>query len=55
MRNDGAPEHVTVLSDPGAAKTLTFTLGTPTNAALGTPTVNTLNVVEPPSVTATTA
>ena len=36
----------TLLSDPGASKTLTFTLGKPTNAKLGTITVNTLSITE---------
>jgi len=38
----------TLLSDPGSAQTLTFTLGTPTGgAALASPTVNTLVIDEP--------
>jgi len=45
----------TLLSDPGAAQTLVFTLDTPTNAALGGITTNTLTIVEPPGVTASTA
>ena len=39
----------TLLSDPGPSQTLTFTLGTPTGgAALGSPSVNTLTITEPP-------
>ncbi len=37
----------TLLSDPGPNQTLTFTLGTPTNATLGAPTTDTLTIVEP--------
>ena len=37
----------TLLPDPGAAQTLTFTLGTPTGATLGSPAVNTLTINEP--------
>ena len=41
----------TLLSDPGPALTLTVTLGTPTGGAvLGTPSVNTLTINEPPVV-----
>jgi hypothetical protein len=42
----------TLLPDSGASKTLTVTLGTPTNATLGSPAVNTLTITEtpPPSV-----
>ncbi len=46
----------TLLSDPGASQTLIFTLGTPTNANLGTTTVNTLTITEPaPTVQFSTA
>jgi sugar lactone lactonase YvrE len=45
----------TLPSDPGAAKTLSFTLGSPTNAVLGSQTTNTLTIVEPPLVTSSTA
>ena len=46
----------TLLSHPGAAQTLTFTLGAPTNiAVLGSQTTNTLTIVEPPLVTSSTA
>ena len=44
-------EYITgkLLSDPGPSPTLTFTLGTPTaGAALGSPSVNTLTITEPP-------
>jgi hypothetical protein len=43
----------TLISDPGSNKTLTITLGTPINANLGSPSVNTLTIVEPvaPAVT----
>jgi DNA-binding beta-propeller fold protein YncE len=38
----------TLLSDPGPARALTFTLGTPTGGAvLGSPSVNTLTISEP--------
>jgi sugar lactone lactonase YvrE len=38
----------TLLSDPGPSQTLTLTLGTPTgDAALGSPSVNTLTITEP--------
>ncbi len=41
----------TLLSDPGANQTLTFTLGTPAGgAALGSPSVNTLTITERPAV-----
>ena len=41
----------TLLSDPGSTRTLTFTLSTPTGGAvLGSPSVNTLTVIEPPTV-----
>ena len=36
----------TLLSDPGVARTLTITLGTPINASLGSPSVNTLTISE---------
>ncbi len=39
----------TLLPDPGASPTITFTLGTPTNAALGSPAVNTLTIAETPT------
>ncbi|HEV8058761.1 MAG TPA: DUF4214 domain-containing protein, partial [Gemmataceae bacterium] len=39
----------TLLSDPGAAQTLTLTLGTPTNSSLGDPSTNTLTITEPPA------
>src|SRR4029077_3931119 len=40
----------TLLDDgpPDAVKTLTFTLGTPTNATLGATTTNTLTIADPP-------
>ena len=44
-------EYITgkLLSDPGPSRTLTFTLGTPTaGGALGSPSVNTLAITEPP-------
>jgi sugar lactone lactonase YvrE len=37
----------TLLSDPGPSQTLTFTLGTPSGASLGSPAVNTLTITEP--------
>jgi uncharacterized repeat protein (TIGR01451 family) len=37
----------TLLPDPGASQTLTFTLGTPNNASVGSPTTNTLTIIEP--------
>ena len=37
----------TLLDDPGASQTLTFTLGTPTGATLGSTSVNTLTITEP--------
>ena len=41
----------TLIPDLGPEKTLTFTLGTPTGADLGTPATNTLTIVEaPPNV-----
>ncbi len=41
----------TLLSDPGATQTLTFTLGTPAGGAvLGSPAVNTLTINEPTAV-----
>ena len=40
----------TLLSDPGPSQTLTFTLGTPTGAGLGSPSVNTLTITEPAAV-----
>ncbi|OWK44404.1 FG-GAP-like repeat-containing protein [Fimbriiglobus ruber] len=36
-----------LVDDPGANKTLTFTLGAPTNATLGATTTNTLTITEP--------
>jgi hypothetical protein len=36
----------TLLDDPGPSQTLTFTLGTPTGADLGSPSVNTLTIDE---------
>jgi len=40
----------TLIDDPGANKTLTFTLGTPSsNAGLGSPVVNTLTIAESPA------
>ena len=43
-------------SRSGTTPTLTFTLGTPSGAVLGSPTTNTLTIVEPsPSVTTSTA
>jgi hypothetical protein len=44
----------TLLSNPGPSKTLTFTLGTPTGVSLGSPSVNTLSINEPPSVSVPT-
>jgi hypothetical protein len=42
----------TLLANPGASPTLTFTLGTPTaGATLGSPSTNTLTITEPPAVT----
>ncbi len=41
----------TVLPDPGSNPTLTFTLGTPTNATLGATTTEALTIVEPPAPT----
>jgi FG-GAP-like repeat/SdrD B-like domain/Domain of unknown function (DUF4214)/Calx-beta domain/FG-GAP repeat len=46
--NTAATITGTLLSDPGASQTLIFTLGSPTNATLGTITVNTLTITEPP-------
>jgi len=41
----------TLFSDPGPTRTLAFSLGTPTaGAVLGTPSVNTLTINEPPEV-----
>ena len=41
----------TLFSDPGPNRTLAFSLGTPTaGAVLGTPSVNTLTINEPPEV-----
>jgi hypothetical protein len=37
----------TLLSDPGPSQTLVINLGTPTNAILGSPAVNTLTINEP--------
>ncbi len=37
----------TLLSDPGPPQTLTFTLGTPAEGAVGSPSVNTLTIDEP--------
>ncbi len=37
----------TLIADPGASKTLTFTLNTPRNATLGATTTNTLTITEP--------
>jgi hypothetical protein len=37
----------TLLADPGPNQTLTFTLGTPTNATLGSTTSSTLTITEP--------
>jgi hypothetical protein len=37
----------TLLPDDGSSQTLTFTLGTPTNATLGATTLNTLTITEP--------
>jgi sugar lactone lactonase YvrE len=42
----------TLLPDPGASKTLTVTLGTPTNATLGSPAANTLTITEGTAQTA---
>jgi hypothetical protein len=48
----------TLLADPGASPNLIFTLGAPTDASLGSPSVNTLTITEPagtaPSVLAVT-
>jgi sugar lactone lactonase YvrE len=43
----------TLLSDPGPNRTLTFTLGTPSGAGLGSPAVNTLTIEEPDAIAAT--
>jgi hypothetical protein len=43
----------TLLSDPTGNKTLTITLGSPTNASLGSSSVNTLTIVEPVAPTIT--
>ena len=40
----------TLLADPGPSQTLTFTLGTPTGASLGSPAANTLTITEPAMV-----
>jgi hypothetical protein len=40
----------TLPADPGASPTLTFTLGSPTNATLGSTATNTLTITEPPAL-----
>ena len=41
----------TLLDDPGPNQTLTFTLGTPSGGySVGSPSVNTLTITEPPGV-----
>ncbi len=44
-----------LIATPAAGKTLAFTLGTPTNAALGAPAATTLTIVAGPSASITTA
>jgi sugar lactone lactonase YvrE len=45
----------TLIHHPGADKTLTFTLGTPSGAVLGTTTTHTLTILNGPVVTSSTA
>jgi streptogramin lyase len=40
----------TLLPDPGASKTIIFTLGAPTDATLGSPAADTLTITEPPLI-----
>jgi hypothetical protein len=44
-----------LLPDLGATPTLTFTLGTPAGAALGSPTTNTLTIIQTPAITSSAA
>ncbi|HEV8058850.1 MAG TPA: DUF4214 domain-containing protein [Gemmataceae bacterium] len=45
----------TLISDLGLSKTLTFTLGTPSGASLGSPTVNSLTIAESTTLSFTSA